>query len=95
MENSEIKSNNINETKICPFFSKDEPGTTPETDQIAHVVEEVVDLITHLHLKVDRNDVNELFDSQSENLTVDILIEMRQHIATREANTSYPYTTEK
>lgn len=40
----------------------------PETDHVAHVKEEVVNLSRQLDLEVNYDDVNELLDSHSQDL---------------------------
>lgn len=76
------------------FFFKNETETTPETDHVAHVIEEVVNLARQLDLEVNGDDVNELLDSHSQELTIDELIEMREQNVT-ESDTSDPVPPEK
>ncbi|GFX73571.1 hypothetical protein TNCV_2342761 [Trichonephila clavipes] len=51
----------------------------PEPDEIDNVIEDIVDLVRQINLEVDRDDVQELLDSHSQELTKDEHIEMHGH----------------
>ncbi|GBN64121.1 hypothetical protein AVEN_140000-1, partial [Araneus ventricosus] len=81
--------------KIYPFFFKNQSETTTETDQVTHVIEEVVNHSWLLELEVDNNNANELLDSKSKEMTVHGLIEMCEEIATKKTRRLRPTSTRK
>ncbi|GFU16094.1 tigger transposable element-derived protein 1 [Trichonephila clavipes] len=50
----------------------------PKPDEIGNVIEEVVDFSGQINLEVDSNDIQELFESLNQELTINELIEMHE-----------------
>ncbi|GFW50604.1 hypothetical protein TNCV_2889061 [Trichonephila clavipes] len=51
-----------------------------EPEEIGNVIEEVVNLARQINLEVDSDDVQELLDSQHQELAIDELVEMHARI---------------
>ncbi|GFU57320.1 hypothetical protein TNCV_3635051 [Trichonephila clavipes] len=47
-------------------------------DEMDNVIEEVVDLVRQINLEVDSDDVQELLDSDNQELTIDELLELHE-----------------
>ncbi|GFU19325.1 uncharacterized protein TNCV_3032471 [Trichonephila clavipes] len=66
--------------KNCVLFfsSQTRVQSVPGPDEIGNVVEKVVDLIRHINLEVDSDEIKELLVSHNSELIVDELIEMHE-----------------
>ncbi|GFX66137.1 hypothetical protein TNCV_4102771 [Trichonephila clavipes] len=68
-----------------------------QPDEIGYVTEEVVDLARKINLEVKSDDIQELLDSQNQEMTIDLLIEMMSKSKTsrdlNDGNVSRRYST--
>ncbi|CAH0719439.1 unnamed protein product, partial [Brenthis ino] len=66
--------------KLKKMIEDETEGESPsDPEQIDDIIEEVIDIAKQLNLEVDVDDVQELLDSHNQELTIDELIEMREH----------------
>ncbi|GFW83787.1 hypothetical protein TNCV_669001 [Trichonephila clavipes] len=59
-------------------IDRDTTVSVLEPDEIRNVIVEVVDLVRHINIEVDSNDLHKLLDSQNQELTIDVLMEMHE-----------------